>query len=80
MKSGMNVTTPTLEVLFEQLGLPADQDSIDSFINSHKGLADSIHIEDAPFWTNAQASFINGALNEDAEWAEIIDQLNSRLR
>ncbi len=76
----MNVTTPTLEALFEQLALPADQQSIENFISQNRGLKDTVHIEDAPFWSASQASFINGALNEDAEWAEVIDQLNNLLR
>jgi hypothetical protein len=75
----MNSTNPTLNNLFEQLGLAADEGSIDEFIETHKGLSNELHIENAEFWTSAQASFIKNALTEDAEWAELIDQLNSRL-
>lgn len=76
----MNSTNPTLINLFEQLGLAADEAAIDEFIETHKGLSDELHIENAEFWTRAQASFIKSALTEDAEWAELIDQLNTRLR
>lgn len=76
----MNFTNPTLNNLFAQLGLAADEDSIDEFIEAHKGLRSEIHIEKAEFWTRAQANFIMNALTEDAEWAELTDQLNTRLR
>ena len=76
----MNSTNPTLHNLFEQLGLAADEGAIDEFIETHKGLSDEVHIENADFWSRAQASFIKNALTEDAEWTELIDQLDSRLR
>ena len=76
----MIASNPTLNDLFGQLGLPSDAASIDSFIDRYKGLSQSVHIEDAPFWTESQAAFIQGSLIEDAEWAELIDQLNNRLR
>ena len=66
--------------LFAQLGLPSEQISIENFIQTHKGLAQRTHIEDAEFWTTQQAEFIKNALVEDAEWAELIDQLNALLR
>ncbi|MFT4940613.1 MAG: hypothetical protein ACI88A_003670 [Paraglaciecola sp.] len=66
--------------LFAQLGLPSEQISIENFIQTHKGLAQRTHIEDAEFWTTHQAEFIKNALVEDAEWAELIDQLNALLR
>jgi hypothetical protein len=76
----MNIQVPTFSDLFEQLGLSSDQQSISDFISSHSGLPDHIHIADAPFWTPTQAAFLKGALAEDAEWAELIDQLNASLR
>jgi hypothetical protein len=66
--------------LFAQLGLSNDQESIEKFILENGGLARSIHIENAPFWSEPQAEFIKNALAEDAEWAELIDQLNALLR
>ncbi|MCC2614839.1 DUF2789 domain-containing protein [Aestuariibacter halophilus] len=76
----MNATTPSLSDLFGQLGLASDSAAIDRFIERHRPLDSSTHIQDAPFWSEAQASFIQGSLVEDAEWAEVIDQLNMRLR
>ena len=69
-----------MEDLFEQLGLPSHQKAIDEFIQVHSGLAQRTHIEDAEFWSTQQADFIRNALGEDAEWAELIDQLNILLR
>ena len=40
--------------LFEQLGLPNDPESIRAFIHTHAPLADSVRLEDAPFWTSSQ--------------------------
>lgn len=70
---------PTLKDLFEQLGLDSSEDGMTAFIEKHRGLNDSRHIEEAPFWTDNQASFLRGALLDDAEWAEVIDQLNAQL-
>jgi hypothetical protein len=69
-----------MQDLFAQLGLPNEQKSIEDYIQKHKGLAPRTHIEDAVFWTPQQADFIKEALIEDAEWAELIDQLNALLR
>ena len=66
--------------LFAQLGLSNDQESIERFILENGGLARRTHIENAPFWSEPQAVFIKNVLAEDAEWAELIDQLNSLLR
>ena len=76
----MNTGTPTLSDLFTQLGLAMEEAEIDAFIDKNKGLAKATRIEDADFWNASQADFIRSALIEDAEWAEVIDQLNSRLR
>ena len=70
----------TLKDLFLQLGLPKDQQKIDSFINQHNGLDENIRIENASFWTESQATFLRTSLQEDAEWAELIDQLSAMLR
>lgn len=75
----MNIQIPTFSALFEQLGLASDHQSIDNFIAMHSGLPEHMHIADAPFWTSTQAAFLRGALAEDAEWTEVIDQLNVSL-
>ncbi|NMG65312.1 DUF2789 family protein [Azoarcus indigens] len=66
--------------LFAQLGLPADGAAIDRFIAEHSPLPGNIPLAEAPFWTPAQAAFLRDEIREDADWAEIVDQLNTRLR
>ncbi|MDP4534912.1 DUF2789 domain-containing protein [Alkalimonas collagenimarina] len=74
----MDTSTHTLSTLFAQLGLDNDQASIDQFVQQHK-LAEHVHLADAPFWSKGQASFIAESLKEDADWAEVIDELNALL-
>lgn len=65
--------------LFAQLGLPSDEASIEQFIATHSPLPHSVPLAEAPFWTPAQASFLNEKILEDADWAEVIDELNAEL-
>lgn len=74
----MDLTTPTLATLFEQLGLDSDDASIDEFVVQHQ-LPDEIKLSDADFWTPQQARFLKEELREDAEWAPIVDELNVLL-
>jgi hypothetical protein len=69
-----------LKDLFEQLGLAADDVSFLDFINKNQGLAANIKLHDASFWTDQQREFLRSALQEDGEWAELIDQLDALLR
>ena len=66
--------------LFKQLGLPADDDSIARFIARHAPLPGELALESAPFWSPAQAAFLREEICRDADWAEVIDQLNEALR
>lgn len=70
----------TFSELFAQLGLLADAASIEAFIAAHAPLPHQSALADAPFWTPAQAAFLREALEEDADWAELIDLLDARLR
>lgn len=36
-------------------------------------------VSEAPFWNQAQATFLKDELLEDAEWAPVVDELNVRL-
>jgi hypothetical protein len=76
----MELPIHRLESLFAQLGLANDRASIDSFITSHAPLPNHVELADASFWTPAQASFLREEMLEDADWAEVIDELNERLR
>ncbi|MBG6074625.1 DUF2789 domain-containing protein [Polaromonas sp. CG_9.11] len=66
--------------LFAQLGLPADESAIRLFIATHSPLRSDIELADAPFWTDSQAAFLKEEKLEDADWAELVDQLNLALR
>ena len=66
--------------LFAQLGLAADQGAIAAFIARHAPLDPAVRLEDAPFWTPAQSAWLREELQEDADWSELIDQLNLALR
>lgn len=75
----MFVEQPTMASLFGQLGLDSSDQAIDRFIEQHKGLNKNQHLNEAPFWTPSQAAFLKNAIEDDADWAEVIDQLNVAL-
>ncbi|MFJ5446608.1 DUF2789 domain-containing protein [Methylobacillus methanolivorans] len=76
----MSQTFHRFSELFAQLGLPSDDQGISHFLTTHAPLADDIALPDASFWTPAQATFLREGLLQDADWAEMIDQLNIALR
>ncbi len=65
--------------LFAQLGVANDEQSIARFIKNHAPLESDVQLHEAAFWTAAQADFLREATLDDAEWAEIVDALNSEL-
>ncbi|WP_020409986.1 DUF2789 domain-containing protein [Hahella ganghwensis] len=76
----MDTSTHDLHGLFEQLGLPSDQDSINSFIEEHAPLSRGMNLSDAPFLTEAQRGFIRQQWELDSDWCEAIDELDALLR
>lgn len=76
----MEKPTHTMKDLFAQLGLPNGDGDIAAFIKAHSPLPDAVRIADAPCWTTAQATFLREELAEDADWAELVDQLSAALR
>lgn len=65
--------------LFKQLGLPSNGAAIRRFCGEHYLPAGEL-LADAPFWNAAQAQFLREAWSQDADWVELIDQLDARLR
>lgn len=65
--------------LFTQLGLASDDASIAYFIQIHRALEANVVLSEASFWTPAQAAFLREEILKDADWAEVIDQLNAEL-
>lgn len=76
----MQTQVHTMNNLFAQLGLPADEAALESFIAAHRPLDNSVALYRAPFWTDAQRAFLKEEIIEDADWAPVIDELNVRLR
>lgn len=74
----MDTTTPTLQTLFDQLGLDSTQAAIERFTAEHR-LPNDVKLIDAPFWNDSQARFLKDQLHVDAEWAPVVDELNALL-
>ncbi|TKV69458.1 DUF2789 domain-containing protein [Marinobacter panjinensis] len=76
----MDTSNHTFRALFEQLGMPADKQSIEDFIAKHSPLPSEIALQDAPFWSESQSQFLEEGLEDDSDWAEIIDELDALMR
>jgi len=76
----MEAPVHQLSDLFRQLGLPDEAPAIEQFIASHRTLDGAIRLADASFWNAAQAQFLREEIAEDADWAELVDTLDNRLR
>lgn len=76
----MDTSKHSLSTLFEQLGLPAEQKEIESFIARHSPLPSEIALQDAPFWSESQSQFLEEGLEDDSDWAEVIDELDALIR
>jgi Protein of unknown function (DUF2789) len=68
----------TLELLFEQLGLPSDEAAIDQFVKAHQLPAEVI-LPDADFWSEGQSALLREHWHQDDEWIVVIDKLNQLL-
>ena len=76
----MESNVHSLTNLFAQLGLPSDAADIQNFIQSHRPLDAQVVLSDAPFWTATQAKFLRDQITNDADWAGVVDKLNTSLR
>nr|WP_180203751.1 DUF2789 domain-containing protein [Pseudomonas sp. SbOxS1]NYU03486.1 DUF2789 domain-containing protein [Pseudomonas sp. SbOxS1] len=76
----MENPTHSLPSLFKQLGLADDAESIDKFIATHSPLKPDLHLADAFFWNPSQADLLRNEILDDADWAEVVDQLDVMLR
>lgn len=75
----MESPTHSIQNLFTQLGLASDDAAIAHFIKTQCTLASNVALSEASFWTPAQAAFLHEEMLKDADWAEVIDQLNAEL-
>ncbi|MBI1285929.1 MAG: DUF2789 family protein [Thiobacillus sp.] len=69
----------SFQELFEQLGIGGSPKQIETFLRTHGPLAPGVALPDAPFWTEAQADFLQQALQSDSDWVEVVDALNEAL-
>ena len=76
----MDKPVHVLSDLFDQLGLPSDNDAIEAFIAEHLPLPEIVLLADAPFWNEGQRRFLKEEWEEDADWVPLVDTLNTRLR
>ena len=70
----------SLNTLFAQLGQASDEASIAQFIDRHHPLPDDVLLHEATFWSPSQATFLREAILDDADWAQVADELNANLR
>ena len=63
--------------LFAQLGLPSSPEAIQAFIETNRPRAAHLALPDAPFWTPTQAGFLRDQVQNDADWAGVIDALDA---
>jgi hypothetical protein len=76
----MDTSVHNLQTLFLQLGLPHRWEDIQAFIEHHKPLPPNVHLPEADFWRPSQAAFLREAIEEDSDWCEVVDELDSQLR
>ena len=75
----METFNHNLSALFSQLGLNDSHAFIERFLAEHH-LAQHERLADAAFWRPAQKRFLQEAQEQDADWCEVIDQLDVLLR
>ena len=76
----MQAQLHSMSNLFAQLGLPAEKEAIEAFIATHSPLPHDVALSEAPFWNKAQAEFLKSELADDADWSDVIDNLDVQLR
>lgn len=76
----MDTSEHTLATLFDQLGLDSTDKAIEDFIDEHRPLAKQTELHLASFWNASQSAFLKQEIENDADWAEVIDHLDAMLR
>ena len=74
----MQEPIPSINLLFDQLGLPSSDAEIEEFIEAHL-MPDGVKLVEAKFWNDSQRAFLNEQFKEDADWVIPVDKLNARL-
>ncbi|EPJ50201.1 MAG: hypothetical protein OFPI_20580 [Osedax symbiont Rs2] len=68
-----------MSTLFAQLGLPSEPAEIEKFI-AQNTVTENQRLHQAGFWSQEQSRFLVECIEEDADWAELVDHLDSLLR
>lgn len=79
MEVCMNAPIHNLAHLFAQIGLANEPHHIDAFIDTHRPMPEGMKLHEACFWSKSQARFLRDEILADADWAEVVDELNLRL-
>jgi len=78
--ASMPSKAPTLQALFVQLGLAADELAILRFIRQHRPMPPDVDMLHARFWTPSQAAVLWRLRRRGPHWVEVLDQLEAALR
>ncbi|MFA7552800.1 MAG: DUF2789 domain-containing protein [Spongiibacteraceae bacterium] len=70
----------SIAALFDQLGLESTDEAIAAFIQKNGPLPAGVELSHAAIWSPSQSVFLKKMIDDDADWAEVVDQLNARLR
>lgn len=76
----MDRSSHTLACLFSQLGLNSTEKGIEKFIIYNHGIPDHLRLHQSDIWNQSQANFLYEAIQDDSDWAEIVDSLDTLLR
>ncbi|KMQ73372.1 DUF2789 family protein [Marinobacter subterrani] len=76
----MDTSKHNLSTLFDQLGLASGASDIEDFVTRHSPLPREVAIQDAPLWSESQSHFLEEGLEDDSDWAELIDELDALMR
>lgn len=70
----------TITLLFDQLGLNSTDAGINNFVSKNSPLPKDVELYKAKFWNPSQANCLKQMKDEDADWSDIVDQLDVMLR
>ncbi len=76
----MQAPIHSIESLFQQLGLEGTNEAVTDFITKNAPIPKGVLLHEAEFWNESQASCLKKMISDDADWAEVVDQLNVLLR
>ena len=66
--------------LFRQLGLADRPAEIAAFLTRHRPLPAKMALAEAPFWSPAQSRFLREGIADNADWAQVVSELDASLR